>query len=43
MFPDWTDWIRLRAVYHAERPAVQWKILCVRNRAADAGKKQDLQ
>ena len=43
MFPDWTDWIRLRAVYHAECPAVQWKILCVWNWAADIGEKQDFQ
>ena len=43
MFPDRTDWIRLRAVYHAECPAVQWEILCVWNWAADAGEKQDFQ
>ena len=43
VFPDWTDRVRLRAVYHAECPAVQWEILCVWNRAADAGEKQDFQ
>ena len=43
VFPDWTDRVRLWAVYHAKCPAVQWEILCVWNWAADAGEKQDFQ
>ncbi len=43
VLPDRADRIRLRAVHHAECPAVQWEILCVWNWAADAGKKQNLQ
>ena len=39
VFPDRTDRVWLRAVYHAECPAVQWEILCVRNWAADTGEK----